>query len=69
VIGSLIPLISAAGVAGLDTPVTQGMVTLAETILGDTVATAGRRLETIGISSQNIDEARRRFDAILSGGL
>ena len=69
VIGSLMPLISAAGVAGLDTPVTQSMVTLSETILGDTVATAGRRLETIGISSQNIDEARRRFDAILSGGL
>ena len=69
VMGSLMPLISAAGVAGVDAPVTQSMVTLAETILGDTVATAGRRLETIGITSQNIDEARRRFDAILSGGL
>jgi hypothetical protein len=67
--GSLMPLISAAGVAGVDAPVTQSMVTLAETILGDTVATAGRRLETIGITSQNIDDARRRFDVILSGGL
>ena len=63
------PLISAAGVAGVDVPVTQSMVTLVETILGDTVASAGRRLETIGITSQNIDEARRRFDAILNGGL
>jgi hypothetical protein len=53
----------------VDAPVTQSMVTLVETILGDTVASAGRRLETIGITSQNIDEARRRFDAILSGGL
>jgi len=69
VMGSLMPLISAAGVAGVDAPVTQSMVTLAETILGDTVATAGRRLETIGITSQNIDDARRRFDVILSGGL
>jgi hypothetical protein len=69
VTGSLMPLISAAGVAGVDVPVTQSMVTLVETILGDTVASAGRRLETIGITSQNIDEARRRFDAILSGGL
>lgn len=69
VLGSLMPLISAAGVAGVDAPVTKSMVTLAETILGNSVASAGRRLETIGITSHNIDDARRRFDAILSGDL
>ena len=56
------PLISAAGVAGVDVPDYQSMVTLVETILGDT-ASAGsvwRPLELI----QNIDEARRRFDTI-----
>ncbi|HID68019.1 MAG TPA: hypothetical protein EYP31_07135, partial [Roseibacterium sp.] len=44
VIGSLVPLISAARLAGIDVPVTQSMVTLASSILGADVAAAGRRL-------------------------
>jgi len=67
VIGSLVPLISAARLAGIDVPVTQSMVTLASSILGADVAAAGRRLETIGIEASDIDTARRVMDAIAAG--
>ena len=68
VIGSLVPLISAAELAGLPVPMTQSMVTLASTVLGADVAAAGRRLETIGISAGDLDTARRAMDAIATGG-
>lgn len=67
VIGSFVPLISAAKLAGVDVPVTQSMVTLASSILGTDVATAGRRLDTIGIEASDIDSARRVMDAIAAG--
>ncbi len=67
VIGSFVPLISAAKLAGVDVPVTQSMVTLASSILGADVAAAGRRLETIGIEASDIDSARRVMDAIAAG--
>ncbi len=63
------PLISAAGVAGSGcASYPKHGDSCPKRSLG-TLWQAGRRLETIGITSQNIDEARRRFDAILSGGL
>ena len=67
VIGSLVPLISAARLAGIDVPATQSMVTLASGILGADVAAAGRRLDTIGIEASDIDTARRAMDAIAKG--
>lgn len=67
IIGSLVPLISAAGLAGQEVPVTQSMVTLAATLLGADVAAAGRRLDTIGIAASDIDSARRAMDAIAMG--
>jgi opine dehydrogenase len=63
VIGSLVPLISAADLAGVDVPMTRSMVTLAGTVLGADVAAAGRRLETIGITANDLDDARKALDA------
>jgi opine dehydrogenase len=67
VIGSLVPLVSAAQIAGVDVPVTQSMITLASTVLRADVAAAGRRLDTIGITENDIDSARRAMDAIATG--
>jgi opine dehydrogenase len=67
VIGSLVPLLSAARLTGIDVPMTQSMVTLASSILGADVAAAGRRLDTIGIVASDIDSARRAMDNIAMG--
>lgn len=67
VIGSLVPLISAAKLAGIDLPVTQSMITLASAVLGADVAAAGRRLDTIGITATDINMARAAMDAIAMG--
>lgn len=68
VIGSLVPLVSAARLTGIDVPVTQSMITLASAVLGADVAAAGRRLDTIGIAATDADGARRAMDAIATGG-
>lgn len=67
VIGSLTPLVSAAELAGIDVPVTRSMITLASSVLGADVASAGRRLDTIGIRSSDLNEARAAMDAIATG--
>lgn len=67
VIGSLVPLLSAADLAGTCVPITQAMIRLAEGVLGADVAAAGRRLDTIGITSKDIDTARQVMDAIATG--
>lgn len=68
VIGSLVPLTSAANLAGCDVPVTRSMITLAETVLGADVSAAGRRLDGIGVTAETVESARRIFDTILDGG-
>jgi opine dehydrogenase len=68
VIGSLVPLVSAAQMAGVEAPVTQSMITLAGAVLGADVASAGRRLDTIGIRASDLDTARAAMDAIATGG-
>jgi hypothetical protein len=65
VVGSLVPLASAAAVAGVPVPRTQALITLTETLLGADIAASGRRLETIGITSADVDGARRAFDALM----
>ena len=67
VIGSLIPLLSAAETARTDAPVTRAMATLAQAALGGDLAHAGRRLDTIGIGAADLDDARRAMDAIARG--
>jgi len=68
VIGSLVPLESAAGLAAVDVPVTRSMIILASAVLGADVAAAGRRLDTIGIDVDDVDDARRAMDRIAMGG-
>ena len=68
VIGSLVPLLSAGELLGDDLPVTRSMVELASAVLGADVAAAGRRLDTIGITARDIDDARHAMDAIATGG-
>ena len=43
------------------------MITLASGVLGADVAAAGRRLDTIGIRTQDIETARQAMDAIATG--
>lgn len=67
VIGSFVPLVSAAEITGTDVPMTKSMVTLISSVLGVDVAAAGRRLDTIGIKADNIDTARKAMDKIATG--
>ena len=67
VIGSLAPLLSAAEVAGRDAPATRAMATLAGTALGDDIAGASRRLDTIGLAATGLDDARRMLDDLARG--
>ena len=67
VLGSLVPLVSAAKFADLPAPLTESLIAMTGRILGADVAAAGRRLETIGISADDVDQARRIFDKIAAG--
>ena len=64
VIGSLVPLASAANVAGRAVPATEAMITLASSVLDADIGSAGRKLENIGISANDIDDARRLIDRV-----
>jgi len=68
VIGSLAPLASAADTAGVSVPQTKALMSVVGAILDADVAAAGRRLETMGITGTNPDEARRAMDALTPGG-
>ena len=65
--GSLASLVSAAGVAGHDVPVTSAMIALSSSVLGADVVNAGRKLETIGINAGDAEDARRLLDDIARG--
>ncbi len=67
VIGSLIPLLSAAEVADLEAPATRAIAVLAQSVLGGGLVNAGRRLDTIGINACNLDDARRAMDSVARG--
>jgi len=69
VVGSLIPLLSAAEIVGHDIPVTRAFIQLAMTVLGRDLTGAGRRLETIGITATDVSQARIQFDNILNRGI
>ena len=68
VIGSLVPLCSAAVLGGVAVPQTRAMIALTGAILDADIAASGRRLETMGITADTIDDARRTFDALTPGG-
>ncbi|MDE0530057.1 MAG: hypothetical protein OXI01_01220 [Albidovulum sp.] len=67
VVGSLMPLLSAARIAGVKTPATMSAATLAEASLGGGLAAAGRRLQSLGMDDRDIDDARRVMDALSKG--
>lgn len=69
VVGSLIPLVSAAALSGRAVPATCAMIELAQVALKRDLGGAGRRLETIGVTAAEVSEARRQFAAILNGGV
>lgn len=62
VIGSLVPLTSAARLAGVETPATDAMIALASSVLKADLATAGRKLPAMGIDGADIDTARRALE-------
>ncbi len=66
VIGSLVPLNSAARVCepAVPVPVTEAMITLASSVLDADIGSAGRKLENIGINADDIDDARRIMDTM-----
>ena len=59
VLGSLVPLASAARLAGVAVPATQSIIQVVATLLGADLASAGRRLENIGFADGEPDEIRR----------
>ncbi len=65
VLGSLVPLISAADAAGLAVPATRSVVTLAETVLGGDLAAAGRSLHQVGFGGLDAGAIRTR---LVTGG-
>ena len=67
VVGSLVPLLSAARIAGQAVPATEAMVTIAGAILGADLQFAGRRLDMIGIDAGNIEDCRRLLDRMAEG--
>ncbi len=67
VTGSLIPLQSAGRLAGVATPATDSLVTLAGALLGRDIAVAGRRLEAMGVTADDRDEARRIMESLARG--
>ncbi len=67
VTGSLIPLQSAGRLAGVNTPVTDSLITVAGALLGNDVGAAGRRLESWGISANNADDARKTMESLARG--
>ena len=59
VLGSLVPLASAARLAGIPVPATKSIVQVVATVLGADLASAGRRLENIGFADADPDDVRR----------
>ena len=66
--GSLTPLLDAARVAGVSTPATQSMVTLASAVLGTDISASGRRLHNLGIVAESFDESYARLSHVAKHG-
>jgi len=67
-IGSLVPLTAAAKAASVVVPVTQSMVQLCCTLLGNDVATSGRQLHSIGIENTDFDSVFKRMNELSKTG-
>ena len=60
VLGSLVPLVSAAQLAGVPVPATKSIIQVVATFLGADLASAGRRLENIGFANADPDDKTAR---------
>ncbi len=67
VTGSLAPLVSAAQLADVAVPLTQSMLAIASGALGSNVATAGRKLESLGVDTSSLEVARRSLENRMQG--
>ena len=67
VIGSLVPLQSAARLADVATPATDSIAALASASLDRRLETAGRKLDAIGVDAGSADAARRHLESIVRG--
>jgi opine dehydrogenase len=61
VLGSLVPLVSAAEAAGVSVPATRAVITLAEAVLGGDLEAAGRSLHQIGFGGLDAGAIRTRL--------
>ena len=59
VLGSLVPLASAARLAEVPVPATQAIIQVVSSLVGADLASAGRQLETIGFPDSDPDDVRR----------
>lgn len=59
VLGSLVPLTSAARLAAVPVPATDALIQMVSTMLGADMASAGRRLENLGFADAEPDDVRR----------
>ncbi len=66
--GSLTPLLDAARIAGVNTPTTQSMVTLASGVLGTDISASGRRLHNLGIVAESFDDTYARLSHVAKHG-
>lgn len=66
-IGSLLPLISMADVAGISVQQTRGALATISTILGAEISSAGRSLSGLGISANDLDSTRRHLELAAKG--
>lgn len=69
VTGSLAPLHDAARVAGISAPATRSMLTLASSILGADLTASGRRLLSLGITSDDTDTVHTQLSSMAKHGL
>lgn len=67
VLGSLLPLLSAADIVGVEAPVTRSMVTLFGAMAGSDPEGAGRCLARMGLASGALDATRRKLDRMVKG--
>ena len=56
--------VAAARLAAVPVPVTEAVLQMISSTLGADLAPAGRRLETVGVTASDIDDARRVMDRI-----
>lgn len=67
VIGSLVPLVCAGALAGIDLPRSHAMIALSEGILQVDIAATGRTLRGIGITAAETEQVRRSFATMTLG--